>query len=77
MLAFFSPLKRCISRGQGQTVLRYLRAALYLFNVHTLALAGLGCLAVYCCDKWRLSFNMDFSKCLSVSSKGCQHSSHA
>jgi hypothetical protein len=24
-------------------------------------LAGLGCLAVYACDRWKLQFNMDFT----------------
>lgn len=36
------------------------RALLYLFNLHTMLLAGFGCLAVYACDRWKLQFNMDF-----------------
>lgn len=48
----FMLLKQLISKGQRQTFIRYFRALLYLFNVHTLILAGLGCLAVYACDRY-------------------------
>lgn len=48
-------LNRYVSRGVRQTIIRYFRALLYLFNVHTLLLAGAGCLAVYACDRWQVS----------------------
>lgn len=40
---------------------RYLRALLYLFNVHTLFLGGIACLSVYVCDRFRFSYNMDLT----------------
>lgn len=40
---------------------RYLRALLYLFNVHTLFLGGMACLSVYVCDRFRFSYNMDLT----------------
>lgn len=61
MMLRFLFTKRIFSKGQRQTLVRYIRGLLYLFNVHTLILAGLGCLAVYACDKWKISWNMDFS----------------
>lgn len=39
-------------------VRRYLRAVCYLFNVHTLALAMLSCIAVFLCDHLNFSYNM-------------------
>jgi hypothetical protein len=60
-------LRRCISKGTRQTFLRYFRALLYLFNLHTLLLAAAGCLAVYACDRWRLQYNMDFTLVATVS----------
>lgn len=54
-------LRRLVSKGTRQTFLRYFRALLYLFNLHTLLLAAAGCLAVYACDRWRLQYNMDFT----------------
>jgi hypothetical protein len=60
-------LRRFVSKGARQTFLRYFRALLYLFNLHTLLLAGAGCLAVYACDRWRLQYNMDFTLVATVS----------
>eukprot|EP00878_Enallax_costatus_P044770 GHUV01053507.1.p1 GENE.GHUV01053507.1~~GHUV01053507.1.p1 ORF type:complete len:322 (+),score=61.17 GHUV01053507.1:314-1279(+) len=40
---------------------RYLRALLYLFNLHTLLLGFLACLAVYVCDRYHFSYNMDLT----------------
>lgn len=38
---------------------RQLRAAVYMFNLHTMVLCIIGCLAVYICQEWGLSYNMD------------------
>lgn len=40
---------------------RYLRALLYTFNLHTLALAALAAIAVFMCDKFKFAYNMDFT----------------
>lgn len=50
-----------VHRGHRQSFLRYSRAALYLFNLHTLLLTAIACLAVFACDKWRFQWNMDFT----------------
>lgn len=50
-----------ISKSARQTIIRYFRALLFLLNLRALMLAGLGCLAVYFCDRWGLQFNMDFT----------------
>jgi hypothetical protein len=40
---------------------RYLRALIYTFNLHTLALAALAAAAVFLCDKFKFAYNMDFT----------------
>jgi hypothetical protein len=40
---------------------RYLRALLYLFNVHTLFLGDIACLCVYVCDRFHFSYNMELT----------------
>lgn len=40
---------------------RYIRALLYTFNVHTMLLSLVACVAVYLSDKYNFRYNMDFT----------------
>lgn len=48
-----------LKNDKWQRLQRFVRATLYLFNIHTLILGSLACVAVYLCDRFRFSFNMD------------------
>lgn len=47
---------------------RYIRALVYLLNIHTLVLCITGCLAVYLCDMMDFRYNMvrSLASCLHV-----------
>jgi predicted nucleotidyltransferase component of viral defense system len=55
------PAPAILQKDKQERLRRYLRALLYLFNVHTLFLGGMACLSVYICDRFRFSYNMDLT----------------
>ncbi|KAF8073048.1 CAND8 [Scenedesmus sp. PABB004] len=59
--ATFVPRAVWRAHGTKLRALRYVRAAVYLVNVHTVALTLLSCLAVALCQRWCFSYKMDLT----------------